>query len=211
MPHTAQTAYADLIGDPVRFLKTYTLRLAGMNNKPSGVQQMAFGACSLQDANIILKGGANGQFFRMGPEAAINNGYLRPVHVVKMDISVNDMTTYTLDGSGPAVMMTGELTGCCFLIWDKGNSIKVSHVKPTGLSPAEARKFLQEEHPGAKVVYGHELDETERGMYGDDRTVSVFGVRDDDGAWRILAQKRDSSNQQKFCSLYEIFPQHRKL
>ncbi|WP_338846251.1 hypothetical protein V8J88_21145 [Massilia sp. W12] len=211
MPLSSSTAYTALVANPVNFLKTYTLRLAGVGNKPSAEYEVALGAYSADEAPIVLKSGANGQFFKMGPSGAIKDGaHQTLVHVVRMDPNANEIKPYTLGGNGSSVMITGELTGCCFIVWNKGQSVKVAHVNPSGFKAADLRAFLKEEHPGAQIVYGHEEDENERGMYGDNRTVSIFGVRGADGQWRLYAQKRERDTQ-KFCSLYQIYPEHSKM
>lgn len=212
MPLSASQAYNALVANPVNFLKTYTLRMAGTGKGKSGEYMIALGAYDVSENGMELKKGAHDQFFKMGPPIANkDDADLSMAHVIEMDWHANDIKPYTLDQNGSDVMITGELTGCCFIIWEKGQGAKVAHVKPNGFEPAELRAFLQEEHPGAQIIYGHELNENERGMYGKGRAVSIFGVRGADGQWRIYAQKRDSSQRHKYCSLYMIYPQHRKM
>ncbi len=215
MPLTANTAYTSLLANPVNFLSTYTLRAAG-SGRASGITLMSLGEHTHTGGGMTLKRAAHGQYFKITPVAGFtgNSQFQTLMHVVGMDANLAAMTTYTLSHTGPALMMTGELTGCSFVITPvlNSNDIVVSHVRPGGLTTPNGqalRANLLASHQNS-TVYGFEQNATERGMYGVDRAVTIIGIRDSHNRWRIFAQKRER-NSQRFCSLYEIYPRHRKL
>jgi hypothetical protein len=91
---------------------------------------------------------------------------------------------YTLGGGGPALMVTGQLSGCVFCILPVGNTVLCAHVRPTGIDAKALQTLLMNRgrfvgHPGSALrCFG-------RREYPEYAT--VVGVRKG-AAWQIWAQ-----------------------
>ena len=127
-----------------------------------------------------------------------------------MDVGTAAMGFYRLDATGPNIMLTGQLSGCSFVMMPAGPGwLDVAHVKPQQITG----KALHANLGGAlanAAIYG---DSTEGGFYDSDtRVVSIVGVRSG-GQWRIYAQKQKPGHAMDYSikSLYQIFPTKRKL
>ncbi len=125
-------------------------------------------------------------------------GYEFPVHGVYTSPSSGGPLWYTLDATGPAMMLTAKLTGCTFIATaGAGGAVNVTHLQPhqeTGLQ-------LNTRMLGAgRAAYG-------RLKYDfDTRSINIIGARHG-GRWQIWAQKLDkNARPTKLLSLKRIWP-----
>ena len=125
-------------------------------------------------------------------------GHRVPVHGIYMGASNVAPVWYTLDATGPAMMLTAKLTGCTFVAKAApGNGVQVTHLQPQGESGLQLNRRMRA--PGQKA-YGrlkYDLDK---------RSINVMGVRQG-GRWRIWAQKLvKNSHTPQVLSVKKIWP-----
>ncbi len=124
-------------------------------------------------------------------------GYAFPVQGVYMGQSGGAIQWYTLDATGPAMMLTAKLTGCTFVARAGiGASVEVTHLQPQDESGLDLNRRMA----GVGAAYG-------RLKYDlDTRSVNVMGVRHG-GRWHIWAQKLDkNATPPRILSLTKIWP-----
>ncbi len=127
------------------------------------------------------------------------NGHAFPVHGVYTSLSGGGPVWYTLDGSGPAIMLTAKLTGCTFIATGgTGNAVLVTHLQPQqGL---ETGLQLNTRMKNVGSTYGqlrYDLDT---------RSINVIGVRSAN-VWSIWAQKLvKNSTPPQILSVHKIWP-----
>jgi hypothetical protein len=137
--------------------------------------------------NIELISGANA------------NGFAFPVHGVYTSLSGGGPVWYTLNASGPAIMLTAKLTGCTFIATGgTGNAVLVTHLQPQqGL---ETGLQLNTRMKNVGSTYGqlrYDLDT---------RSINVIGVRSGN-TWSIWAQKLvKNSTPPQILSVHKIWP-----
>ena len=129
---------------------------------------------------------------------------------VDLAAGITAMPRYVLDGSGDGLMVTGELSGCCFCWVAQGAALWCIHVQPKGINPATGNAIdgaalhvlLQatgrfQGAPGAAIgTYG-------ANQYGTKRA-SVVGVRLATG-WTLYAQT-SSTSFQSVADASRIYP-----
>ena len=215
MPINPAIAFHSLVNGPEAFLKRYPIRIFGDVNA-SGIAQYAIENCG----NSFRPGSIFGTHRLHATESfnirAIIAGMHGPgshifqAHSVHMDGGIGAMGSYRLDATGPNIMVTGQLSGCAFVIDPVGgNNVDVAHIKPIGITGSNLAATLAGNHPNA-FVYGATAG---HGFYdSNDRVVSIIGIRDAGGAWKIYAQKHDAiSMDYRIQSVYRIHPNHTKL
>ena len=215
MPMNPSIALYELRTNPKKFLKLYPVRIFGDINA-SGIKRYALenrGESKRPGSILRTKRLHTTEAFNVRAAAAnmhSDDAHTFSAHSVHMDVGINQMTTYTLDNTGPNIMVTGQLSGCAFVIQPNGNSLDVSHVKPlAGNTGAALVITLKQNHPNA-FVYGATAG---NGFYDSlDRVVSIIGMRSSAGAWSIYAQKHDKLTEDyRICSLYRLYPEHVKV
>jgi hypothetical protein len=125
-------------------------------------------------------------------------GYRFPVHGVYTSPSSGGPLWYTLDNSGPALMLTAKLTGCTFVATaGMGASTQVTHLQP---------------HQETGLALNTRMQGPGRSAYGrlrydfDTRSINIIGVRHG-GRWQIWAQKLvKNSPAPKILSVNRIWP-----
>jgi hypothetical protein len=124
-------------------------------------------------------------------------GYAFPVQGVYTSKS-NAPLWYTLDGNGPAMMLTAKLTGCTFVATaGTGTNVQVTHLQPEQVSGLEVSKSMQ--GPG-RSAYGQEQYDFDK------RSINIIGVRVG-GRWNIWAQKLvKNASPPKILSVKRIWP-----
>jgi hypothetical protein len=140
--------------------------------------------------------------FNLESVSGVNSyGYTFPVHGVHMGqstVSVDEISWYALDATGPAIMLTAKLTGCTFVAraGKTLNTVEVTHLQPHNETGLDLNTRMKSE--GA--AYG-------RLRYDlDTRSINVVGVRTASG-WQIWAQKLDkNASPPKILSLNRIWP-----
>jgi hypothetical protein len=111
-------------------------------------------------------------------------------HSVKMFESnkPHDIVIYRLAGTGPDLMVTGQLSGCSFAIRDNGNgSMDVAHIRPNAQLTSEILQSTLQRTGAWHIVYGRE-------DYSSQRRASIIGVRVGI-QWQIYAQKQDGTTE----------------
>lgn len=125
-------------------------------------------------------------------------GHAFPVHGIFTSPSSGGPLWYTLDATGPAMMLTAKLTGCTFIATaGPGGSVQVTHLQPHQESGLALNTRMQ---GAGRAAYG-------RLRYDfDKRSINIVGVRT--GArWTIWAQKLEkNSPTPKILSLNRIWP-----
>jgi hypothetical protein len=196
------------------FLKTYPVRVFG-NTHDSGVAQFVIRnrGDSFRPGSVMRTHNMHAtESFELHPNSAFHmpSEHIFPAHSIHMDLGVNQLGFYKLFASGPNVMVTGQLSGCSFVINPSADGgIYVAHIKPVGQTGAQLAAILTHTYPQA-FVYGASA---EHGYYdSDDRVVSIIGIRDGGNAWSIYAQKQDAETRDyRILSVYKIHPNHSKL
>ncbi len=215
MPIDPPIAFNSLLNANEVFLKSYPVRIFGDVNA-SGIAQYA-----IENRGNSFRPGSKLGTHRFHATESFNirataaglhavGSHIFNAHSIHMDMGINAMEFYRLDNTGPNIMVTGQLSGCAFVINPAdGNNLDVSHIKPIGTTGAILAATLTGNHPNA-FVYGATAG---HGFYdSSDRVVSIIGIRDAGGAWRIYAQKHDAvSGDYRIRSVYRIYPNHTKL
>jgi hypothetical protein len=143
--------------------------------------------------------------------AIINNAHVVPMVNYNSDIYgclnllgvINNMPYYVLDGNGDGLMVTGELSNCCFCWLPRGNDLWCIHVQPVGgIMPIQLQNALAVNGrfttaPVAALgTYG-------RNDYPAGRA-SIIGVRHA-GVWRLYAQTSNDSFR-TLSGAFRIYP-----
>lgn len=105
---------------------------------------------------------------------------------------------YTLDLTGPAIMLTAKLTGCTFVARaGAGNTIEVTHMQPHHETGDALNRRMR----------GHGNKAYGRLKYDyNSRSVNVIGVRRN-GRWKIYAQKLvKNGHEPRIVSVKRIWP-----
>ncbi|MGV2334359.1 MAG UNVERIFIED_CONTAM: hypothetical protein LVR18_09665 [Planctomycetaceae bacterium] len=189
------TALYQLKNFPVTFLRSNLLWIAGYHLSETRTYYFGY------HDNFTQAQGTN-EGFKFAPQnlfaasktTGIDGKYstaLR-VHNVRMipkteDVDVSDIEPYVLDGTGPDLMVTGQLSGCVFVVQQMPTGLVVAHIQP-----------------GGNRQSGDVLRETIRLMgrfRGHGRVTKVFGIGKDysvrahvvgirtGGTWHLYAQQ----------------------
>src|SRR5262249_19384218 len=143
--------------------------------------------------------------------AVINQAHVVPMVNYNSDIYgclnlhgvVNTMPYYALDGGGDGLMVTGELSGCCFCWLPQGGLLWCIHVQPEeGIDSIALQNSLR---VNGRFAYapGSVLSTYGRHDYPGARA-SVIGVRRH-GNWRLFAQTTNNSFN-TITGAYIIYP-----
>jgi hypothetical protein len=114
-----------------------------------------------------------------------------PVHAVRMipkieAIVLNQLEGYLLDGNGPDLMITGQLTRCSFVMRQQGNDVVCIHIEPGGVHPTSANLKTEIVNNGAFAHYPGALTRV-FGLPDYAIYAYVLGIRRA-GVWEIWAQ-----------------------
>jgi len=205
-----------LITNPVKFLKTYPVRIFG-SVAPSGVI-----ACGLSNRGQSHRPGRvlktkrwhQTESFNLRTAASMHQLGQRGVqflaHSVHMDAGANNLNFYRLPSiGGPNIMVTGQLSGCSFVISPIANSqdVNVAHVQPVGVDGVNLRNNLAGLHHNA-TVFGVSA---QRGYYqGANRAVSMIGIRAA-GRWSFYTQKQQRGGDYRVMSVWRQYPNRSKV
>lgn len=216
---------------PAHFLKYYPEKCAGAKAPAQNAATKAVyklgkrNAASEQHTKLGHTGatrpGVFGQSlnissFKLEPGAAgAGEGAITNAHVVPMvnhngtmygSLDLNGITTampyYALDATGEGVMVTGELSNCCFAWIQQGADLWCIHVQPVGgITPTNLQTELSTTGRFAAAP-ATALSTFGRNDYPGGRA-SVIGVREG-GVWNLYAQRSDTS----FNTLNEVYRIH---
>jgi len=203
VPITDLQAYTDLSAHPRTFLKKYPLWIQGAATTATGPRNFeltdaaAYLNAPVHRPGSILKTHSMKvtQGFIVAPFGTGFGGHQFPASWLAMSEWTNSnqlhsISILTLDHTGPAVMITANLTGCAIAMQDLGGgSVAVAHIRPNSdmlnppvgaLDGAGIHNVLNKS--GWTAVYG-------RNDYSATRQVVVVGVRRA-GHWKLYAQKQ---------------------
>ena len=112
------------------------------------------------------------------------------VHNVRMipsaeDVDVSEIEPYVLDGSGPDLMVTGQLSACVFVIRREPGRMLVAHIQPGGMRQTGAMLKQTIKLMGRLGRYGRATHVFGLGDYNP--RAHVVGIRKG-GTWQIFAQ-----------------------
>lgn len=194
-----RTALMMLRANPLQFLRNHLLTLAG--HPQSGQRLMYFGYDSKGLGQYFEHEG-----FKICPTpVALDHTQMGLTHQTSMGLQVHNVRMipraenldiaaiepYVLDGNGPDLMITGQLSACLFAIRREfaPNRLIVAHVQPGG-------------HGGGGLQRGHTLHQSVRiagQFHGYGRVTHVFGANQyayafvvgirTAGTWHVYAQR----------------------
>ncbi|KAB7648427.1 hypothetical protein [Polymorphobacter fuscus] len=207
-----------LLGRPAHFLKYYPVKCAGSSAPVQNAANTKAYRIVKRDGALGQKAGHRGatrpgifgttlniSSFKLEPGgAAVGAGTVAQAHVVPMvnhnstiygcfDLQgvTNAMPNYVLDAGGDGLMVTGELSNCCFAWVQQGNDLWCTHVQPVGgITPGNLQTELSTTGSFAGLP-GTALSTFGRNQYPGGRA-SIIGVREG-GVWNLYAQKTDTS------------------
>ena len=214
MPITPAIAYNTLVANPGDFLRRYPVRIFGAT-AASGVAMYVMDNRGQSRRPGSVLGTLNmhtTESFDVRSAAIVfgGNGHPFSAHSVHMDVGTGAMGFYRLDGTGPNIMVTGQLSGCSFVMMPVGaNDVDVAHIKPHQITGKTLHDNLSNTFANA-VIYG---DSKDGGFYDSDtRVVSIVGVRFA-GEWRMYAQKQKPGTSYDYSikSVYQIYPTKEKI
>lgn len=192
-----KTALYQLRNMPQSFLGTHLVVTAGAPQ--SGQRLYYFGYTDLGFNPTVTGNG-----FKFSTSAATldtrQSGYdsqsytALQVHNVRMipateDIDVSAIEPYVLDGTGPDIMVTGQLSGCVFCVRQEPGRLIVAHIQPGGRRQGGAMLRNTLKLMGRFQGYGRITHVFGVGDYT--ARAHVLGVRTG-GVWRIFGQKVNS-------------------
>ena len=234
-------ARTKLLNDPAGFLKYYPVKCGGApapsqnaaNLRPYFIekQNAAGGGNKLGHSGAtrpILLGPLkwNISSFKLNTVNSNNGTQINNAHVVPMvnynsdkynchnlNETINAMPYYALDATGDGLMVTGELSNCCFTWLAQGADLWCIHVQPVGdkarliggptqIMPNELQNDINATGRFA-AAQAAALSTFGRNDYPNGRA-SVIGVRRN-GVWKLYAQTSDDSFK-TLSGAYKIYP-----
>lgn len=211
---TANNVEGRLTTDTVKFLKRHPLKIrvhTGITG-PNIFYVTDDGIAPRPGDLLGTRRMHNSLAFKLDPTRLFTNPTAQPTAQVSFSAHAlavspsNAPVTYTLDATGPALMLTTELSGCAINIAPgAGNTLVISHLQPTGESGTAVVDRLTT--AGASQVFGKHA--------GPDHyfanPVSVVGVRGTNG-WKIYAQfKNVDYFVRSVVKVMEIYPRRREV
>jgi hypothetical protein len=134
------TALYRLRTDPLTFLRTNLLAIAGA---PQSMATRYF----IGYHDMFVGGGTTNEGFKLSNDPMMARSTISGsdgktstsvnVHNVRMipgtePVDLSDIEAYTLGNGGPDLMVTGQLSGCVFVVRQNGATLTVAHIQPGG-------------------------------------------------------------------------------
>lgn len=230
--NTAEARNA-LINNPSNFLKYYPLKCAGTNAPlPNAVNTHPYYIHKLHGDDGASHLGATrpGPFghrrqistfklntMQMHPGTLIPQAHVVPMVNYNSNIygapnlagNLAGMPHYVLDGSGDGLMVTGELSNCCFCWITQGANLWCIHVQPVGPKP-DGTPMDAVVLQNTLALHGHfaAAPATSLSTFGRNDypgRASVVGVRQG-GAWHLYAQTVADHTFSSVHAAYQIHP-----
>lgn len=208
-----------LLNDPAGFLKYYPVKCAGAAAPVQNAANLRQYSINKHGGDMPIAGEVTGHrgatrpglfghqrqisSFKLEPGPKPNAALINNTHVVPMvnhnadtygclnlHGNITAMPHYVLDGQGDGLMVTGELSNCCFCWAVQGNELWCIHVQPVGgIAPIPMNNTL--------AVTGRfgAAPGTILGTFGRNDypgRASVIGVRRN-GTWNLYAQRSNDS------------------
>jgi hypothetical protein len=189
------TALYRLKNDPLGFLRSNLLSIAGHSQSNSRIFYFGF-------YDTFARTATTNEGFKFAADAVMASSTTAgidgksvtavSVHNVRMipsaeDVDLSDIESYTLGTGGPDLMITGQLSGCVFVVQQIPTGLVVAHIQPGG--KRQAGPMLRESvrlmgrfrgHGRVTRVFGVGKDYAAR--------AHVVGVRTG-GTWHLYAQQ----------------------
>jgi hypothetical protein len=178
------------------FLNTFYITIGGAST--DGVK-----TCYIANATNQPTGeGAPSEAFRIDAAGAVGeNPFAFQGWNVRMvqnseNVALNSITPLRLDGNGPDIMVTGQLSACVFVVLQNGNQYDVAHLQPGGLrgtgSVLKTSLEVNGRFTGNAARFTRVFG-VGQGCYDEGQRAHVVGVRNGNGAWEIYAQVNNAS------------------
>ncbi len=225
-------ALAMLQANPANFLRNYPLKCAGAPAPlPDAANFRQYHINKIQgDAPVVpgqkvghrgatrpgLFGAKNISSFKLAPGPTVNGAVINHAHVVPMVNHNSDlygclnlhgvitaMPYYRLDANHDGVMVTGELSGCCFAWGVQGVDLVAIHVQPVGGISADALQLALATTGRFAAFPAMPLATFGRQEYPAGRA-SIVGIRTA-GAWTLYAQTSDDGFN-TMSGAFRIYP-----
>ncbi|MGI4877704.1 MAG: hypothetical protein ACRYG4_09490 [Janthinobacterium lividum] len=227
-------ARTKLLTSPATFLKHYPVKCAGAsapnqnaaNLRQYNINKLGGDMPPAQGQKVGHRGATRPGIlgytrdissFKLDHAATVNGTVIPQAHVVPMvnhsspiynclDLlgNVTAMPYYLLDGTGDGLMVTGELSNCCFCWIVQGADLWCIHVQPVGgITPLALQAALTATGRFAAAPAAN-LSTFGRTEYPAGRA-SVIGVRQA-GVWSLYAQVTPDSTFSTLTASYKIAP-----
>lgn len=196
MPMTPQRAVRTLTDTPEVFLRGNRLAIACPTNLV-GLRTVYLNA--MADSYII-------QTFNAG--GARMDAYCIPMSLTATKPSsaqINAVFQHVPSNAPEAnFIITGQLTGCSFVVRPSATGLDLTHVQPQGSKGAKLRRHLQKQTE--LTVFGRGTKNTGNlKKYLGGKFATVIGVYSaNDGGWKLYAQAQDA--YQNICWVRQIYP-----
>ena len=188
MPLDTAVAYNTLIANPGEFLRRYPIRIFGhtgasgqwryflLNKGQSMRPGSVLGTLRMHQTESFEIRAQGGPMGAIGP---VHSGHGFDAHSVHMDVGRANMGYYRLGPGAMNVMVTGQLSGCAFVMLPAGaGQVDVAHVKPSAQTGNALYDEIVANNPGVQI-YG--ASGTKGNYDSDDRVASIIGVRSGGG------------------------------
>jgi hypothetical protein len=220
MPLDPADAYQALLDNPARFLRTYPIRIFGTAHASGERHFELFNrGTSTRPGRVLGRlprvfdklTSHSTERFEIRPQGSAppgtTNSHVFAAHCIRMDTGASAMNPYNLPAGNAQVMLTGELSGCSFVVRAPtgGAGPSVAHIRPQGQSGAQLQSALLQSPANAQIYGGANYNSA-------NRVASIIGVRRNN-QWEIYAQKLDGNRygDYRIMSIYQIWPRRRQL
>ncbi len=182
------TALYQLKNHTLGFLQAHLLSLAGSAQSGPRVNYL----CYYDNAQGPNEGFAISTFPYATTYQALDYKVYKALHVhsVRMipqteHLDLSDIEPYVLDGTGPDLMVTAQLSGCVFAIRQEPGRLIVAHIQPGGTRQSGAMLRQTVKLVGRFANYGRVTHVFGVGDYNP--RAHLVGIRKG-GTWEIYAQ-----------------------
>lgn len=230
---TPEQAKAELLSNPERFLKHYPINIAGANvlHAPRAVNSLTFFLYKRPSSEVA--GDKTGHWGATRPGNIVSGHTHQisswkittvpapagtPFETIQassipmlvydasaaLPMDVTQLDSYWLDASSTdGIMVTGQLSGCCFCWLDRWPGLWCTHIKPTGRISGEALHEKLRTHGRFAPEHLQWLETFGRADYLG-AVATVIGVRRL-GSWKLFAQT-STDGHQTITAAYRLFP-----
>jgi len=223
---TPEQALTNLKTNSKNFLGTYPIAISNAGRTSTDLESNSAGEQTvyIQKHNMSRPGSFLGKkrmhqwylysFEHKQPKSNPMTGDINPeytnfqAYYVPISWSDDPNPTWCDADNDPVIMITGQLSGCSFVVKDagEGGELRTTHLQPTIGRPGgnvtgdALNTALKRDHEDWTVFGKSNFD-------SDTYIVNVIGVRDRDKGWQIFAQKRNRWNQQwTILDVAKVYP-----
>lgn len=216
---TAKKALESLIADPLSFLKNYPLSIDARGATGSAKEKSGKVVPAYFARNVLYRPGTFWGKLRMHEVDTFRISFSQP-QAAHGEKTAPDFTTFNAAYAAiqwsdaepdwialgdASILLTGQFTGCSFVVRQEGKELQAAHIQPTGGRPGggktgvELNDDLKKDHKDWTVFGKRDYEE-------DDSAVTVIGVKASKG-WKIYSQKRTRfATPPKIASVQQVYP-----